>query len=126
MNVFAQQAQFMQACDQTVGVYNRRQMALYEDLIAEELQELHEAEDSIDRLDALVDILVVTIGRALSEFSVDVVEQAWLEVLRSNLAKVGPDGKVVKREDGKVLKPDGWTAPDLSGVLSGHVRQPVV
>jgi predicted HAD superfamily Cof-like phosphohydrolase len=33
--------------------------------------------------------------------------------MRSNFAKIGEDGKVRKREDGKVLKPVGWTPPDL-------------
>jgi predicted HAD superfamily Cof-like phosphohydrolase len=42
------------------------------------------------------------------------VEGAWNEVARSNLAKIdAATGKVVKREDGKVLKPEGWTAPKL-------------
>jgi predicted HAD superfamily Cof-like phosphohydrolase len=40
-------------------------------------------------------------------------EGAWKEVMRSNFAKIGEDGKVRKREDGKVLKPTGWTPPDL-------------
>jgi predicted HAD superfamily Cof-like phosphohydrolase len=40
-------------------------------------------------------------------------EGAWKEVMRSNFAKIGDDGKVRKREDGKVLKPVGWTPPDL-------------
>ena len=39
------------------------------------------------------------------------------EVHRSNMAKVGPGGKVLRREDGKILKPEGWTPPDLKGVL---------
>ena len=42
------------------------------------------------------------------------VEGAWNEVARSNLSKIdSTTGKVVKRKDGKVLKPDGWTPPQL-------------
>jgi predicted HAD superfamily Cof-like phosphohydrolase len=42
------------------------------------------------------------------------VDAAWAEVARSNLAKIDPTtGKVVKRPDGKVLKPEGWTPPAL-------------
>ena len=42
------------------------------------------------------------------------VEGAWEEVARSNLDKINPHtGKVIKREDGKVLKPEGWTPPQL-------------
>jgi predicted HAD superfamily Cof-like phosphohydrolase len=42
------------------------------------------------------------------------VQGAWDEVARSNLSKIDPvTGKVIKRNDGKVLKPEGWTPPDL-------------
>ena len=42
------------------------------------------------------------------------VEGAWKEVARSNLAKINPEtGKVIKNENGKVMKPDGWTPPQL-------------
>jgi predicted HAD superfamily Cof-like phosphohydrolase len=42
------------------------------------------------------------------------VKGAWDEVARSNLSKINPEtGKVIKRQDGKVLKPDGWTPPQL-------------
>ena len=42
------------------------------------------------------------------------VDGAWAEVARSNLTKIDPvTGKVNKRKDGKVLKPEGWTPPDL-------------
>jgi predicted HAD superfamily Cof-like phosphohydrolase len=43
------------------------------------------------------------------------VQGAWDEVLRSNMAKVDPiTRKVTRREDGKILKPEGWKEPDLS------------
>jgi predicted HAD superfamily Cof-like phosphohydrolase len=44
-------------------------------------------------------------------------EGAWKEVMATNFAKIGEDGKVRKREDGKVLKPVGWVAPDLKPFL---------
>ena len=104
----------MRACDQTTGgAFDENQYALYRKLIAEEVGELHEAvenNDRVEQLDALIDILVVTIG-ALHSMGAD-VEGAWKEVIRSNLAKIDPaTGKVSKREDGKVLKPAGWTPP---------------
>ena len=41
-------------------------------------------------------------------------EGAWQEVLKTNLAKIDSStGKVIKREDGKVLKPQGWEPPNL-------------
>jgi hypothetical protein len=41
----------------------------------------------------------------------------WQEVHRSNMAKLR-DGKLVRREDGKILKPEGWTAPDFTEILA--------
>jgi predicted HAD superfamily Cof-like phosphohydrolase len=105
----------MRACDQTVEGYNNMQFKLYYDLIAEEFGELNAAylnNDRVEQLDALIDILVVTIG-AIHSMGAD-AEGAWKEVMRTNFAKIDKDtGKVRKREDGKVLKPLGWTPPDL-------------
>jgi predicted HAD superfamily Cof-like phosphohydrolase len=87
---------------------------MYLGLIDEETSELHQAvlaNDPVEQLDALIDILVVTIG-AIHSAGFD-AEGAWKEVMRSNFAKIGEDGKVRKREDGKVLKPLGWTPPEL-------------
>jgi predicted HAD superfamily Cof-like phosphohydrolase len=64
-------------------------------------------------LDALIDILVVTIG-AVHSMGAD-GEGAWKEVMSTNFAKINEKtGKVIKREDGKVLKPEGWRPPNLS------------
>ena len=104
----------MRACDQTVGVENVKQFGMYVDLIKEEHDELVVAinnSDRVETLDALVDILVVTIG-AIHSMGAD-AEGAWREVMSTNFAKIGEDGKVRKREDGKVLKPLGWKAPEL-------------
>lgn len=116
-NPFVDQAKFMLACDQTVGETNARQFSLYKKLIEEEVQELRDSKSQLDELDALIDILVVTIG-ALHSMGVD-SEGAWYEVIRSNLAKIDPEtGKVKKRDDGKVLKPEGWQPPDLRPYLN--------
>jgi predicted HAD superfamily Cof-like phosphohydrolase len=82
-------------------------------LIKEEVQELRRFKNPRqDDLDALIDILVVTIGAIHSAgFN---GEAAWHEVMRSNFAKIDPvTGKIRKRGDGKILKPDGWTPPNL-------------
>jgi predicted HAD superfamily Cof-like phosphohydrolase len=106
----------MRACDQTVDAYNETQFGLYLSLIAEETEELAQAvinNDRVETLDALVDILVVTIG-AIHSGGFD-AEGSWKEVMKTNFAKIDQDtGKVRKREDGKVLKPVGWTAPVLT------------
>ena len=114
-NPFRDQEKFMRACDQTVEDINQDQFDLYLKLIKEEVDELQTAVDNNDRieqLDALTDILVVTIG-TIHSMGAD-AEGAWKEVMRTNFAKIDKDtGKVRKREDGKVLKPLGWTPPDL-------------
>ena len=116
-NPFQDQASFMRACDQTVGVENRDQYALYLDLIREEVQELEDSQHPVTDLDALIDILVVTIG-AIHSMGAN-PEGAWNEVMRSNLDKIDPEsGRVIKREDGKVLKPEGWIAPELDPFLN--------
>ena len=116
-NPFRDQARFMQACGQTVGAENRDQYALYLDLIREEVQELEDSQHPVTDLDALIDILVVTVG-AIHSMGAD-AEGAWNEVMRSNLDKIDPEtGTVIKREDGKVLKPDGWTPPWLDPYLN--------
>jgi predicted HAD superfamily Cof-like phosphohydrolase len=80
---------------------------------AEEFNDLVASKTQIDDLDALIDILVVTVG-AIHSLGAD-AEGAWKEVMRTNFAKIDKEtGKVRKREDGKVLKPQGWTPPDLA------------
>ena len=111
-NPFRDQEKFMVACDQTVNTYNSSQYGLYLKLINEEVDELLTANSSTEELDALIDILVVTIG-AIHSMGAD-AEGAWKEVMRTNFAKIDKEtGKVRKREDGKVLKPTGWEPPNL-------------
>ncbi len=117
-NPFRDQEKFMKACDQSV-TGDEAQYKMYRDLITEEykeLQEAIEANDTQEQLDALIDILVVTIG-AIHSAGFD-AEGAWKEVMATNFAKIDrATGKVRKREDGKVLKPVGWTPPDLKPFL---------
>jgi predicted HAD superfamily Cof-like phosphohydrolase len=119
-NPFRDQEKFMRACDQTVDSFNELQYAMYVKLIDEEHQELLEAtlsDDRVEQLDALIDILVVTIG-AIHSMGAD-AEGAWKEVMTTNFAKIDRDtGKVRKREDGKVLKPIGWVPPELAPFVS--------
>jgi NTP pyrophosphatase (non-canonical NTP hydrolase) len=119
-NAFRDQEKFMKACDQSVDKWNVEQFNMYVDLIDEEVGELKEAiaaSDTKEILDALEDIVVVTIG-AMHSAGFD-GEGAWKEVMSTNFAKIDKEtGKVRKREDGKVLKPLGWTAPELTPFLS--------
>jgi predicted HAD superfamily Cof-like phosphohydrolase len=86
-------------------------------LIEEEVTELREAieaGDIVEVADALADILYVTFG-AFAAFGIDPAD-VHREVHRSNMAKL-VDGKVIRRGDGKVLKPEGWTPPDIAAEL---------
>jgi predicted HAD superfamily Cof-like phosphohydrolase len=115
-NPFRDQEKFMRACDQSVGELNEGQYKLYLDLMEEEWKELQvalEKGDRVEQLDALLDFIVVTTG-AIHSGGFD-GEGGWKEVMRTNFAKIDKEtGKVRKREDGKVLKPVGWTPPDLT------------
>ena len=118
-NPFVDQAQFMRACGQTVNQHNQSQYMMYYTLIKEEVAELmaaHQMDDRVEQLDALIDILVVTIGALHSMGCYP--EDAWNEVMRTNFAKVDPaTGQVTRREDGKILKPEGWQPPRLEKYL---------
>ena len=118
-NPFRDQEKFMRACDQKTDAYAISQYNMYLNLIDEEHNELKEAvaaDDMTEQLDALIDILVVTIG-AIHSAGFD-AEGAWKEVMSTNFAKIDREtGKVRKREDGKVLKPLGWTPPELAPFL---------
>lgn len=117
MSVFEDQEKFMRSCDQTVDHFNQSQFQLYKNLIKEEVEELEESNDPVDQLDALIDILVVTIG-AIHSMGAD-GEGAWKEVMQTNFAKIdAATGKVRKREDGKVLKPSNWVGPELVPFLN--------
>ena len=109
-NTFKDIDTFATACDQPPSEANYE---MYLDLIDEEYIELQKAlrtHDKVEQLDALVDILVVTMG-AIRAAGWD-GEAAWKEVMNTNFAKIDAvTGKVRKREDGKVLKPEGWQAP---------------
>jgi len=119
-NPFRDQEKFMRACDQAVDSADTDQFNMYLGLIEEEAEELNQAiinKDRVEILDALIDMLVVTIG-AIHSAGFD-AEGAWKEVMSTNFAKIDSlTGRVRKREDGKVLKPLGWRAPELSKYIN--------
>ena len=85
------------------------------DLIKEELNELTEAMNNKDLLevaDALTDILYVTYG-AGHAFGIN-LDHCFDEVQKSNMSKLGKDGKPIYNEFGKVMKGPGYFKPDLS------------
>jgi len=88
------------------------------DLIEEELDELKLGMDNqnlIEVADALTDLLYVIYG-AGQAFGID-LDECFQEVHCSNMSKLGEDGRPIKREDGKVLKPDTYFPPNLKDIL---------
>ena len=107
----------MYDCDQNQTDFGA-QANLYMNLIIEEYKELMVAfgnRDMVEIADACADLKWVIEGL---EHTLKIPQQeVWDEVARSNLAKISDDGKVHKREDGKVLKPEGWTPPDIKSII---------
>tara|TARA_B110000305_G_scaffold200089_1_gene227123 strand:+ start:221 stop:601 length:381 start_codon:yes stop_codon:yes gene_type:complete len=91
------------------------------ELIKEELEELHEAIKSNDMkevADALSDILYVTYGAGHS-FGID-LDKCFDEVQKSNMSKLGSDGKPIYNESGKVMKGPNYFKPDLNKFLKNN------
>jgi predicted HAD superfamily Cof-like phosphohydrolase len=110
---------FLQACGQhhaNTPVGQNDLSKLYLKLIHEEYQEFRDAlaeDDDVEQLDACFDMMWVIIGYMKAR-GWD-CERAWDEGAQSNLSKIDPiTGKVIRREDGKILKPEGWKAPDFA------------
>lgn len=72
--------------------------------------------DIAEIADGLADLVVVIYGTAL-EYGID-LDAVLEEVHRSNMAKLGADGKPICREDGKILKPKGWQSPNIARILT--------
>lgn len=90
-------------------------------IVEEEAQEFCEAvraDDLVEVADAIADLLYVTYGAALT-FGIP-IEEVFTEVHRSNMTKVGPNGEVIKRDDGKVLKGPHFEPPAIAPILERH------
>lgn len=113
---------FMLAAEQAVeeGVQGKftHQALMYHDLIKEEFFELSMAVRSFDMVetaDACADLIWVIEGLCHS-LGIP-LQKVWDEVARSNMSKC-INGKLIKREDGKVLKPDTYSPPDIKTILT--------
>jgi predicted HAD superfamily Cof-like phosphohydrolase len=132
MTVFHDQAQFMDVMGQAPDETNT---ALYVDLIEEEWRK--ELKPALDKylaykstenlsevVDGAIDSIVVIAGLLNCLIGPDMATQAWQEVQRSNMSKAVWDDeagayKVIRREDGKVLKPSTFSPPNLFGLIAG-------
>lgn len=89
------------------------------DLLREEMDEYIQGEtkdDIVEIADALADIIYIACGTAVA-YGIP-LDRVFAEVHRSNMSKLGEDGKPIYREDGKVLKGPNYTPPDVKGILA--------
>ena len=103
-----------QSCDH-VYVQNTALDRLRLKLVAEEFDEICAAETADNLLKELADLVYVTYGYAVA-FGWD-LDEAVRRVHASNMSKLGPDGKPIFRDDGKVLKGETYSEPDLFDLL---------
>ncbi len=73
--------------------------------------------DLVEVADALGDMLYILCGTLLEHGMQDKIEAVFTEIQRSNMSKLGPDGKPIYREDGKVLKGPDYFKPDIKTIL---------
>jgi predicted HAD superfamily Cof-like phosphohydrolase len=111
-NMYVDVATFVSACGQHPSEKNAE---LYKNLMKEEWDEFWQAaavKDDLGELDGCMDLIWVILGYCRMR-GWD-VHGAWHEIALNNLSKINPDtGQVKKDENGKVMKPNGWTPPDM-------------
>ena len=82
-----------------------------------EYLEAANAGDLAEVADALGDMLYILCGTILEHGMQYKIEEIFEEIQRSNMSKLGPDGKPIYREDGKVLKGPNYFKPNIQAVL---------
>lgn len=91
-------------------------------LMAEENEEYLEAAkngDLVEVADALGDMMYILCGTILSHGMQHKIEEVFEEIQRSNMSKLGEDGKPIYREDGKVLKGPNYFKPNIAKIIEG-------
>ena len=93
-------------------------------LMKEENEEYLEAvqnNDIVEIADALGDQLYILCGTILSHGLQHKIEEVFDEIQRSNMSKLGEDGRPIYREDGKVMKGPNYFKPDFTSILGQEV-----
>ena len=101
------------------------QIELRHRLMKEENDEYLEAAkegDLVEIADALGDQLYILCGTIMKHGMQDVIEDVFNEIQRSNMSKLGEDGKPIYREDGKILKGKNYFKPDIKAILEKYVE----
>jgi predicted HAD superfamily Cof-like phosphohydrolase len=133
MSIFYDVDAFMKACGHDP---DPKRVALYLDLVREEIGELEEAmsayhaaeskddlrQAQADALDAICDSIWVLIG--LGKVMDLPLEWGWDEVTITNLKKIDPElGSVIKDDNGKIQKPFGWRPPDMLRIIKQSEKE---
>ena len=90
-------------------------------LMEEENQEYFEAaknNDIVEVADALGDMLYILCGTIIEHGMQDKIEEIFDEIQKSNMSKLGEDGKPIYRNDGKVMKGPNYFKPNISEILN--------
>lgn len=97
------------------------EMPNLDDLLAEDFAAYQQAErmDDLDAIRIRLWTMMVDVHGCALTLGVPLTE-VFDEVHRSNMSKLLPDGTVIRREDGKVLKPQSWEAPKIAEILAEH------
>ena len=74
--------------------------------------------DLVEIADALGDMMYILCGTILSHGLQHKIEEVFEEIQKSNMSKLGSDGKPIYREDGKVMKGPNYFKPDIKNILS--------
>ncbi len=90
---------------------------LHCDLVDEELQEMAGANNNVEIADAIIDQMYLLIGYAINLQIEDKLEALFDEVHRSNMSKLDANGQPIYREDGKVMKGENYSRPNLKDIL---------
>ena len=91
------------------------------ELMKEENEEYKEAvakNDIVEVADALGDMLYILCGTIITHGMQHKIGEVFEEIQRSNMSKLGPDGKPIYREDGKVMKGPNYFKPDIAKILA--------
>lgn len=118
---------FQKASGQVVNkkptILDGKEVQLRYDLMREENIEYQDAglsKNKVEILDACADQLYILLGTINAHGLQDLIGPAFELVHKNNMTKVGPDGKVLRNPDGKILKPQGFVPVDLTTLFKQH------
>ena len=106
--------------EEPIAKLSAQKLQLRFDLMQEENEEYLEAaknNDLVEVADALGDMLYILCGTIIEHGMQDKIEEVFNEIQRSNMSKLGADGKPIYREDGKVMKGPNYFKPNIGEIL---------